>query len=196
MGTMARYSLITSCHSINIGSLVHGNCFSEGNRRGFFEHPSGFSVGIAIHGDTVALKYMSAGSLISEKIMTETTATNFNGRRRWFLCPRCCRRFAVLFLSRYGVRCRKCLHLVYPSSRERAFGRAQLKKERLLRKIGADSAANAWQVTRPKWMHHNTFERKKRELETVELEAGGAWMAQASSFLRRHGRGKRAGARV
>ena len=47
-------------------------------------------------------------------------------RRRWFCCPGCTGRVAILFMAEQDFRCRRCSGLVYESQyryRERSYGR-------------------------------------------------------------------------
>ncbi len=186
MGTMARYSLTTSFPAISITAFVRGRFFEGGDKKGVFEHPCGFHVAVSVSGCVVTLRYERHGEKVSSSFTTETMAMNLGGRRRFFVCPRCGRWYTMLFLSCGGAACRQCLHLKYPSSRQRAYGRAILKKKTMLHKLGVDSWLYSWEIERPKWMHQDTFERKRQAIEAVEHEAGGEWMAQASAFLLRH----------
>ncbi|MDP2784897.1 MAG: hypothetical protein Q8O38_09955 [Sulfurimicrobium sp.] len=47
-----------------------------------------------------------------------TTRHRNGGPRRWFACPRCDRRCAVLYLRGGALACRQCHGLVYASQRE------------------------------------------------------------------------------
>ena len=58
------------------------------------------------------------------------TPTQFGGRRRWLSSPRCHRRCRVLYRAQ-RFRCRKCLGLVYQSTRETWRQRALSQADKL-----------------------------------------------------------------
>ncbi|MBX2992122.1 MAG: hypothetical protein KF749_13280 [Bacteroidetes bacterium] len=57
---------------------------------------------------------------VNDKVRLEATSTNFGGERFWFMCPRCSRRCAKLYLPSGAIhfRCRVCYNLTYESSNE------------------------------------------------------------------------------
>ncbi len=94
-----------------------------------------------------------------------TTETPFNGRRRWFLCPGCLERRAVLRLCGQTLRCRQCLRGVYSSQyqpkgiticRLRAILRARLRRiDRMYPVLPPDAPL----MTRPKGMWNRTWRK-------------------------------------
>ena len=180
MGTDPVYELVTQYDALGIGSLIRRGLFrgKPGMRaRGEVRFPGGGSVSFEVDGDRLAFMYgTNGGPMNTWRVGTVTTPTNFGGRRRWFRCPSCDRRAGVLYFSSCGPQCRRCLHLIYPTSRERAFGKRCMKRDRLALALGAEPMQELWYLAKPKGMHWKTFEKKKRQLraaqEAVALAAG------------------------
>lgn len=81
------------------------------------------------------------------------------GERPWLYCFDCGCNVIKLYLGPTGrFACRTCCGLVYASQYESAPSRAQSKADRILARLGL-SAGSAFPFTRPKGMHHRTFER-------------------------------------
>jgi len=79
------------------------------------------------------------------------TGCPFGGSRRWFRCPQCSQRVAIIFLGSSAIGCRHCLHLRYPSQSEDWIERSKRVEESIRRKLGARRAG------RPKGMHRATY---------------------------------------
>ena len=88
------------------------------------------TVGIFLWADEIELIYGQSArpksELIRERIPLTSTSCHGGGRRRWFVCPGCGVRVAILYLNETYFRCRECESLPYPSqyaSRGRSYGR-------------------------------------------------------------------------
>jgi len=185
MGSSARFNLVSSCNALQIAHFIRRGCFPDRHIGGELRWTDGNSVGFEVNGDFLVFRYSSGGESVLSQVRTETTPTNFNGRRRWFTCPNCGRRRAVLYVSRSGVLCRACLRLVYPSTRERAFGRAVDKRDRLYRRLGVRVRDGIERIEKPKGMHWKTFQRKLEEIEDAEEGVACALFPHLEA-LRRH----------
>jgi len=75
---------------------------------------------------------------VADLLRLAYTAPNYGGQRPWFLCPKCRRRRAILYLSRGRFRCRRCHGLTYASTRTDAFARELRRVRSLRRKLGDD----------------------------------------------------------
>lgn len=65
------------------------------------------------------------------------TQAGWGGSRSWFLCPRCGRRVALLYLGNAGTfTCRACERLAYQSQRESDEGRAARRLDGIRRRLG------------------------------------------------------------
>jgi len=169
MGTDPTFDLVTQYNALGINHLVRRGLFPGKDARGELRFSGGGGVRFEVHGDFLVFSYAcDGGPMRAWSVSTVTTATQFNGRRRWFRCPSCERRAGILYFSRGGPQCRRCLHLIYPTSRERAFGKAVMKRDRLFRALGADPMQELWRLDKPKRMHWKTFERKKRKLQAAQ----------------------------
>ena len=184
MSVMAQYALTTQYNAININSLVRRGLFPGKHAQGEIHFSGGGSVRFEVHGDYVSFQYSCGGRMNGWSIYTETTPTNFNGRRRWFRCPSCGRRAGVMYFSSCGPQCRRCLHLIYPTSREKRMGKAVIKRNRLYHALGAEPMQRIATIKKPKGMHWKTFERKKDELLAAQEAVVGA-MGASLEYLRR-----------
>ena len=68
------------------------------------------------------------------------TATQFGGRRRWLACPWCRRRCRVLYRAK-RLRCRKCLELIYESTRQPWHQRVLDQADKLAFRVAGAAAA-------------------------------------------------------
>ncbi len=73
---------------------------------------------------------------VRERIELEQTACHAGGERRWFLCPGCRARRAILYAVGGVFRCRTCHDLAYRSTREGAGDRARRRGDARDRQIG------------------------------------------------------------
>jgi len=93
------------------------------------------------------------------------TPCNFGGSRPWFVCPGvgCGRRVAILYRSEPGqILCRHCCDLTYESQNVGELGRARLRVAKAEARLPPSG-------TRPKGMHHATFQKITRHyLEALE----------------------------
>jgi len=88
------------------------------------------TVGILLWADEIELIYgeyaRPRNELIREHIRLTSSMSHGGGRRRWFLCPGCKVRVAILYLNEAYFRCRGCERLAYASqypARGRSYGR-------------------------------------------------------------------------
>lgn len=110
------------------------------------------SIGYSVAPGALTLSYTMKGEPIRQRVPILATGCTYGGRRRWFGCPGCGRRVAILYLRNLGFACRKCNRIAYASQSEDALGRAWRKQSKAEAKLGKN-----WQ--RPKGMHRKTRER-------------------------------------
>lgn len=112
-------------------------------------------------------------------ITLTTTATQFNGRRWWFVCPYCEGRQGKLYWSDADVACRKCFGLHYASQSQDRLGRLRLKIWRQRAAIWGDYAPaynlfnNAAYFPKPDNMRWSTFENQRQRLFNLETSYWG-----------------------
>lgn len=84
------------------------------------------------------------GHPLVECVSLTDSQTNFNGRRLWFVCPKCCGRVRDLYVREdfHSWRCRKCHDLLYACQKlHRNEGyemihKYVIKEHHLLKKLG------------------------------------------------------------
>ena len=80
--------------------------------------PSG-NIGFLVKDGSVTLDYrLGQGQPNVQPVYFSWTRPKFGGRRPWFLCPRCIRRVALLYLGGERWACRICFDLAYRSELE------------------------------------------------------------------------------
>lgn len=108
--------------------------------------------------DFLILLYLADGNPIKTQVFFESTKANF-GLRKWFLCPTCNRRVAILYLNMEFFSCRKCCDLNYRSSQlsgDKVFYiDHQLRK--ILSKLNRRYEFDQLIPSRPKGMHMKTY---------------------------------------
>lgn len=123
-----------------------------------------------------------------ERLFTLTaTATQFNGRRWWFVCPHCHRRQGKIYWSDADVACRKCFGLHYASQSESRMDRMREMISKQREAIWGDNPlihnlfeSSSW-FPKPKGMRWTTFEIKRDRLlhlESIYWRICGAYVAR------------------
>ena len=98
---------------------------------------------------------------LSASIGLAVTACHLGGQRAWWLCPKCDRRTAVVYLWRDEFACRQCQRLGYPSQLESKEDRALRSAGKVRRRLGWEPGIANPAGSRPKGMHGSTFRRLK-----------------------------------
>ncbi|MEF8766366.1 MULTISPECIES: hypothetical protein [Candidatus Accumulibacter] len=96
---------------------------------------------------------------VEQPVRFDHTPCTYGGARRWWVCPSCGRRVAVLYGPGNLFACRQCYHLVYASQREAEDDRARRQAEKLRRRLGWPAGIANPDGGKPKGMHWRTFER-------------------------------------
>ena len=141
----------------------------------------------SLNGDGIVLEYKYAQSeQIKQPVTIVSSPCEFGGSRRWFLCPGCGRRAAVLYCRRF-FRCRVCLGLSYASQGQRAFERGVRQTSARRRKLGGSGSLLESFPPKPKWMRLKTYLRLQEEdaRETMQhLAASLVTLDKAATRLR------------
>ena len=122
------------------------------------------AIGIRAEAGTIALSYNyaahgRAAEAVSQTIWMESTACALGGHRRWFACPTCNRRVAVLYGAGRSFACRGCKALAYASQGESDDDRAARRANRIRKRLGWPPGILNGSGTRPKGMHRRTYQR-------------------------------------
>lgn len=109
---------------------------------------------------------------VQEEVRIAYTACGYGGQRPWFLCPKCERRAAILYLGRSLFLCRECCGLTYTSRQESGNIPKQMarKMERIKHKLSIQEPGGLltdMRIDKPKGMHWRTYTRLMKELEEV-----------------------------
>jgi hypothetical protein len=110
----------------------------------------------------------------------EGTPCNYGGFRLWFLCPVCCRRVAVLYVSE-NIQCRLCSQLAYQSSLEVRHNRQLSKAQAIRKRLGGSADMTEPFPTRPKGMHRKTYERLREKSESAYWVSLKPWPGHLTS---------------
>lgn len=103
------------------------------------------------------------------------------GERPWFLCPSCRRRCGKLYAIRSRYVCRKCGELSYESQSETSHYRALRKAQKIRARLGGSGNMAEPFPSRPRYMHHRTYQRLRRQYEV----AAGEYLSPMAALLER-----------
>lgn len=177
------------------GCLVPGNYLSwSWLRRG----KKYASIGAWVEEGYMILEYTHNDEVARQRIPFNWTTPEYGGKRRWFTCPHCFGRCAVLYSMGQYYGCRACAGVVHKSTGKTSVDRKVIQAVRLRRKIGALPApAYDLPENKPINMHHRTFHRIKADIYALEApfwERSTGWMnsveAKIDGIAKKLGRGK------
>ena len=99
------------------------------------------SIGFSITLDKMILTYRQRErdgdwEEVEQTIQFDHTSCNFGGYRKWFLCPRCNKRVAILYGAGKYFFCRHCYNLTYQSCNECCLQRILNKSYKLKEQVG------------------------------------------------------------
>ena len=109
-------------------------------------------------------------------VAVEWMRCRFGGNRAWFRCPSCGRRAAILYGATLFA-CRRCLRLVYESTREAPYSRALTRAQAIHAKLGGSGITDD-PLFKPKGMHWRTFHRLYQKFEEAESKAVPPWLSR------------------
>jgi hypothetical protein len=100
---------------------------------------------------------------VEQPVRFDHTPCTYGGTRRWWICPSCGRRVAVVYGPGRLFACRHCYRLVYASQREAQDDRARGQAEKIRRRLGWPAGIINREGGKPAGMHLRTFEQLKAE---------------------------------
>lgn len=145
------------------------------------------SIGVYPHDDHIVLSYSANNKPIKTTIILDETPNGY-GKRKWFLCPSCYRRCAVLYLRNKYFKCRTCQNLNYRSSQVQGDKMAEIDRKliKIVQRLGGTMFKPDGLIpSKPKHMHHTTYERYRREYRRLIIEREMAFVSQAMRIMRR-----------
>jgi hypothetical protein len=113
-----------------------------------------------------------------------STPCNYGGVRRWFCCPDCRKRIAVIYIHGRSCSCRQCSYLVYRSQRERASERARSRAQNIRVRLGGSANLLEPFPAKPKWMRWKNYQ----SLEIKALKDQARNLESLRSILERRER--------
>ena len=128
------------------------------------------SINFKIEANHMILKYRhrSQGGewqKIEQTVSFDRTPCNYGGQRKWFLCPQCVKRVAVLYGAGKYFLCRHCYNLTYASQRESKADRLMRKARKIRKKMGGSGNLVAPFPDKPKGLHWRTYYRLREKSE-------------------------------
>lgn len=144
------------------------------------------SIGVTPKEDRLILSYQANDEPVEINVFYDETPTGF-GTRKWFMCPSCGDRVAVLYLKGKYFACRKCQNLNYRSSQlsgETAYYHRQLEK--ICEVLGAEYEPMSGHVpSKPKNLHWKTYEKYTRRYTQLVEKRDCLFLAGATRILNR-----------
>lgn len=105
---------------------------------------------------------------VEQVISIDQTPCNYGGYRKWFLCPRCWKRVAILYGTGKYFFCRHCYQLTYDSCNTSDLQRIFDKANKLKKKLGGHAGLSYPIPNRPKGMHRSTYIRIVAKIYQLE----------------------------
>ena len=94
---------------------------------------------------------------VEQTIWFDRTRCNYGGERKWFSCPGCEARVAILYGADIKFYCRHCYQLPYASQGEDYLARLMRKSNKVSARLEADEYMEFDGYYKPKGMHWKTF---------------------------------------
>ena len=94
---------------------------------------------------------------VEQTIWFDRTRCNYGGERKWFSCPGCDARVAILYGADIKFYCRHCYQLPYASQGEDYLARLMWKSDKVSARLEADEYMEFDGYYKPKGMHWKTF---------------------------------------
>jgi len=114
--------------------------------------------------DRIILKYQyhprdREWEQVNQEILFDPTPCNYGGYRKWFLCPHCLRRVAILYGAGKYFFCRLCYNLTYTSQQENHADRLMRKARNIRKRLGGGNNLMDPFPPKPKGVHWATYWR-------------------------------------
>lgn len=124
-------------------------------------------VAFTVYENSIWLDYRANGRDTAQTIETTETPCAYGGSRRWFACPVCGGRCAVLFMRASRFACRSCQRVSYSTQSGSKHNRLNMRYHRLLALVEAG---------KPKWQRWATFNKLERQLDRADELATNSLM--------------------
>lgn len=168
-GRPAWHAKTSSVHRVDIGKL-HRAGHLEGSRSLTWTWENKANINLTTSSSEVTFQYNYRESVgewkpVNQRVSLAYTPCHYGGSRPWFVCPRCYRHVAILYIHGWPA-CRKCKRLVYPVQSMDAMARNWHRLHRIENKLSGGE--RDWNYRRPKGMRTATFDRLRDEYFHLE----------------------------
>lgn len=176
---------VESCPQMDIrylqrASFLASHSFSLEWKNGQGEVVS--SIGVVVQKDGLLLAYKVNDVRKRVKVYYSITKTGY-GSRKWFVCPRCGERCAILYLNEAYFACRKCHDLTYYSvqtSDDLEYCHWQLEK--LCKRLKAEyDPTRDYAPDKPLRMHWSTYAKLRGRYAYLVEERAAAFVRIVSA---------------
>ena len=111
------------------------------------------------------------------------TSCNYGNSRVWFMCPRCSKRVAILYVNTQ-IACRTCQRLNYASQQKtKGMCQDQDRMNKIRQKLNWPLYQDVLFRTKPKGMHYKTFYHLVKEHDFYELSYWESFSATIPSLF-------------
>lgn len=149
------------------------------------------NIRFSIQADTMTLNFKcrqygdDEWESVEQEIKLDRTPCNYGGERKWFLCPHCHTRVAVLYGADVQFSCRHCYRLPYASQGEDYLDRMQRKVDKISQRLdtGESGGIESNGLIKPKHMHWQTFYRLKMAEIRAKEKTNSALMAKFGHWI-------------
>jgi hypothetical protein len=130
----------------------------------------GTRVFLNVEADSFRLSFQGVNGQVATKIQKTFMPLNYGGERVFCLCPVCDKRAAILYF--YGQRfcCAGCCNVTWRSRNKESHDLKRRKAQKIRKKLAVSMAMSEPVISKPKGMHHKTFDRLREELWELEYE--------------------------
>ncbi len=159
------------------------------NATGTMTWGNGSQIGVRYSPEGMRLSFASNGTTCSQQINVAYTSCHFGGKGRpWMLCG-CGKRTGKLFLAG-GTRfvCRKCTGMAYQSQSLSPLDRGTWEIRKHQKRLDPAGRYEIWDFpTKPKGMHHSTYDKVTDKLIEAMATREGLADMRCAKVLRRLG---------
>lgn len=104
---------------------------------------------------------------VKQNIYFDRTPCNYGGYRTWFLCPKCCKRVAILYGAGKYFLCRRCHNLTYSSQQQNPLFRCLEQAQKIRERLGGSPCTEDPFPDKPKGMHWKRYSELRGQYEAV-----------------------------
>ena len=114
------------------------------------------------YGLMLSYRVKSTGEVVEQLVQTQTSPCHLGGQRRWFTCPGCNKKVAMLYAPGKYFACRLCGGLAYATQKEGIGDRASRRADKIRKRLGWEAGILNGSGCRPKGMHKSTYQQLKQ----------------------------------